>query len=130
MLGRAEGTDTDEGKRFGDDSVDGLPKVETAKERLALIRKAKAEFGAQAMERAKEQEAARKAREREEQETGKKKRGRKPKAISHEVENEATANLADPESRIMKTHKGFLQGYNVQIVVSQDQIIVACDVIN
>ena len=130
MLGRAEATDAEEDKRFGDDSGDGLPKVATAKERLALIRKAKAELEAQAQERTKEQEAAQKAREREEQETGKKKRGPKPKAINQEVDSEAKANLTDPESRIMKTRKGFIQGYNAQTVVSQDQVIIACDVVN
>ena len=129
MLGRAEATDAEEDKRFGDDSGDGLPKVATAKERLALIRKAKAELEAQAQERTKEQEAAQKAREREEQKTGKKKRGPKPKAINQEVDSEAKANLTDPESRIMKTRKGFIQGYNAQAVVSEDQIVVACDVV-
>ena len=34
--------------RFGDDSGDGLPKIATAKDRLALIRRAKAELEAQA----------------------------------------------------------------------------------
>ena len=29
----------------------------------------------------------------------------------------------------MKTRKGFIQGYNAQAVVSQDQIVVACDVV-
>lgn len=35
------------------------------------------------------------------------------------------ANTTDPQSRIMPTRKGFLQGYNAQIAVSADQIIVA-----
>lgn len=38
------------------------------------------------------------------------------------------ANTTDPDSRIMKTRQGYVQGYNVQAVVSQDQIIVAVGV--
>ncbi|WP_433733044.1 transposase [Nocardia sp. CA-129566] len=36
-------------------------------------------------------------------------------------------NLTDVESRIMKTRKGFIQGYNAQLVVSQDHVIIACE---
>lgn len=54
--------------------------------------------------------------------------GRKPASANPEVKDEAKANLTDPDSRLMKTRKGFIQGYNSQIVVSEDQIIVACDV--
>ena len=129
MLKRAESTDRDEDARFGDDSGDGLPKVSTAHERLTLIRRAKAELEAQAREAAREQEDALKQREQEEKESGKSKRGRKPKPVSAEVEAEAKANLTDPESRIMKTRKGYVQGYNAQATVSEDQIIVACDVV-
>ena len=129
LLGRAEATDKAEDDRFGDDSGDGLPKVGTAKERLALIRRAKAELEIQARERAKGQEAALKEREQEELEAGQKKRGRKPKPPDEKVADAAKANLTDPESRIMKTRKGFIQGYNAQAVVSQDQIVVACDVV-
>jgi transposase len=37
-------------------------------------------------------------------------------------------NITDPASRIMKTRKGWVQGYNVQVAVSADQLIVACQV--
>jgi len=35
------------------------------------------------------------------------------------------ANITDPQSRIMPTRKGFLQGYNAQIAVTGDHMIVA-----
>jgi transposase len=35
------------------------------------------------------------------------------------------ANTTDPQSRIMPTRKGFLQGYNAQVAVTGDQLIVA-----
>ena len=38
------------------------------------------------------------------------------------------ANTTDPDSRIMKTRQGWIQGYNAQAVVSQDGVIVAADV--
>ena len=35
------------------------------------------------------------------------------------------ANITDPQSRLMPTRKGFLQGYNAQLAVTGDQIIAA-----
>jgi transposase len=35
------------------------------------------------------------------------------------------ANLTDPQSRIMPTRKGWTQGYNAQLAVTADQIIIA-----
>jgi len=60
--------------------------------------------------------------------SGKKKRGRKPKSVQPLPPAEAKANVTDPDSRVMKTRQGYVQGYNVQAVVSEDQIIVAVGV--
>ncbi len=38
------------------------------------------------------------------------------------------ANTTDPQSRIMPTRKGFVQGYNTQVAVTADQVIVAVQV--
>jgi hypothetical protein len=38
------------------------------------------------------------------------------------------ANTTDPQSRIMPTRKGFLQGYNAQVAVTGDQLIIAVQV--
>jgi len=38
------------------------------------------------------------------------------------------ANTTDPQSRIMPTRRGFLQGYNAQVAVTGDQLIVAVQV--
>src|SRR4051794_17424663 len=54
--------------------------------------------------------------------------GRKPKPVSETPEAEAKANVTDPDSRIMKTRRGYLQGYNAQAVATADQIIVAAEV--
>jgi transposase len=42
----------------------------------------------------------------------------------------ARRNITDPDSRIMPTKQGWVQGYNAQIVVSEDGLIVAADVLN
>jgi transposase len=41
---------------------------------------------------------------------------------------EPTANVVDPESRIMKTQRGWVQGYNAQAAATADQVIVAASV--
>ncbi|MGH9088431.1 MAG: transposase [Acidimicrobiales bacterium] len=40
------------------------------------------------------------------------------------------ANTTDPESRIMKTTTGWIQGYNAQAAVNANQVIVGADVTN
>lgn len=43
---------------------------------------------------------------------------------------EARRNLTDPDSRIMKTRTGWVQGYNAQLVVSADYLILAAHLSN
>jgi len=57
--------------------------------------------------------------------TGKAPRGRPPKAPDPEAVR-SRANVTDPDSRIMKTIRGWVQGYNAQALVSEDQIVLAC----
>jgi transposase len=38
------------------------------------------------------------------------------------------ANVTDPDSRIMKTPHGWVQGYNAQAIANEHQIVLACDV--
>ncbi|MEK7760989.1 MAG: transposase, partial [Nitrospirota bacterium] len=75
-----------------------------------------------------QQQAKLEMRQAEETATGQKKRGRKPKAPEAAADNAAKANMTDPDSRIMKTQAGYVQGYNAQAVVTEDQIIVAAEV--
>ncbi|MFI6244463.1 hypothetical protein ACIBEF_31935 [Micromonospora sp. NPDC050795] len=37
------------------------------------------------------------------------------------------ANIIDPDSRVMPTRRGFLQGYNAQVAVTSDHVIAATD---
>ncbi|MGH7751093.1 MAG: transposase, partial [Candidatus Dormibacteria bacterium] len=43
---------------------------------------------------------------------------------------ELQANTTDPESRIMKTQTGWVQGFNAQAAVNENQVIVGTDVTN
>ena len=81
-------------------------------------------------EKAKRKEEELAEREDEERESGKKKRGRKPNPPCYDVPSDAKVNLTDPESRIMKTRNGHIQGYNVQFVTDIHQFILAAEVTN
>ena len=70
---------------------------------------------------AEEKAAARKKKEEEAARQGKKVRGRKPKQPELK---EVVRNMTDPDSRVMKTAKGFEQAYNMQFMVDCDSHIV------
>lgn len=42
----------------------------------------------------------------------------------------AKRNTTDPESRVMKTRKGFIQGYNAQLMCSDDFLILVAEATN
>ena len=114
MLAEAKAVDAEEDIRYGaeqrgDELPEGLGRHE---DRLKRFREAKERL----------------EREAEEEANGKKKQGRKPKVVEPISPEEAKANTTDPDSRIMKSRSGYVQGYNVQGVVSEDQIIVAIGV--
>lgn len=120
----AESMDAREDELYGADRQgDELPEwVKNKQRRLAKIQEAK-----EALER----EARAKAREKREKKAGEKKgRGGRPrKHPEGEPRAEAQRNFTDPESRIMKTPKGFDQCYNAQAAVEAgSQVIVASDV--
>jgi hypothetical protein len=93
--------------------------VKDKKLRSEKIRQAKKALEAQAKERA---EAERKAKEADPS-------VRRRADPDGEVDPKAQRNFTDPESRILKTKDGFVQGYNAQAAVDADsQVIVAQDV--
>ncbi|HEU0020588.1 MAG TPA: transposase, partial [Dehalococcoidia bacterium] len=109
-------------ERRGDELPEGLGRRTDRLKRLLEAKARLEEKAAQAAQAAQEHLVQRQA---EEAATGKKKRGRKPRVVAPTPEEEAKANVTDPDSCIMKTRQGYVQGYNVQAVVSEDQIIVA-----
>lgn len=98
------------------------------KERLEKIRQAKEVVEARAAERyaLEKQEYDRKLARRKEHEeqTGKKPRGKVPKEPDSSPDKGDQYNFTDPESRIMKTSRGFEQCYNAQAAVNEDMLIV------
>src|SRR5688572_12989302 len=111
---QAERMDREEDALYGEDRVgDELPDWVSDKQKmLEKIQQAKAELEAEA--RAKAEAKPDPSRTRHEA---------KPNGT---VAEKAQRNFTDPESRIMKSQEGFIQGYNCQAAVDADhQIIVA-----
>lgn len=130
ILAEAEAKDREEDKLYGPDRRgDELPEeLRNRASRLARLKAAKEILEKEAAERAADQAAKIAEQEAEERSTGKKRRGRKPKEPTENPEDTAKANVTDPESRIMKSRSGYLQGYNAQAVATENQIIVAAEV--
>ncbi len=132
MLDEAEAKDTEEDRQYGqnkrgDELPDELADRTSRRARLAACKKRLEE---QAAEAAAEQQSKIEERQAQEAETGNKKRGRKPQEPDPTPSSEAKANMTDPDSRIMKTRSGYVQGYNSQAVVTKEQIIIAAEVTN
>src|SRR5919112_6863 len=118
MVAEAESTDRREDRLFGPDGRETLPKALARREdRLARLRVCQAKLECQAAAVAARQQAKIDARAAEEQATGKRRRGRKPKPADSSVDPDRVANPTDPESGIMKTRQGWVQGYLAQAVV-------------
>jgi transposase len=126
-LKAAEAADREEDKRHGDRRGDELPDWVADKQRfLEKIGQAKAELEAEAKAAAEEEKRRRHEADEERQAAGRKKSGREPALPNEEPSPKAQRNFTDPESRILKTKDGYIQGYNAQAAVDgQAQIIVA-----
>jgi len=122
-LKAAQAADAAEDAAFGvDRRGDEMPDwVADKQARLAKIRQAKAELEAEAKAKAAAEQAAR-----EKKNGDKLCPGRKAVPPSDVPEPKAQRNFTDPDSRILKTKDGYIQGYNAQAAVdAQEQIIVA-----
>lgn len=112
----AEEVDAAEDAEFGDKRGDEFP---TAKEALSRIREAK-----KALEE-------RDAKKRENRIIAEKK-GEKPRSQTKKrtaPSEDKQYNFTDPDSGIMRTQNGYIQGYNAQAAVdSKNHIIVACNI--
>ncbi len=119
-LARAEAADAAEDRAFGAAARgDEMPEwMANKQQRLAKIREAKAALEAEA--KAALEAEAKAAQE----EQARRRPGRKPP--SETPADKAQRNFTDPDSRILKTKDGFIQGYNAQAAVDAGhQIIVA-----
>jgi len=130
MFREGKAKDEEEDALYGKDKRgDELPKELQGKEsRLKRLQEARERLERESQEKVEKQAAKISEREADEEATGHKKRGRKPKDPATKREEEAKANITDPQSRIMKTRSGYVQGYNAQAVATTEQIIVAAAV--
>lgn len=127
MLEEAAAVDAAEDALYGE-GVRGdelPPELADRTSRLARLKEAKRRLDEE--DAAREQAHAERLAEREriERERGTKLRGRKPKRPAPDPL--AKANTTDPASRVVRTRQGYLQGYNGQVAVSSDQIILAAE---
>jgi len=132
LLQKTEQIDQEEDRLYGEDKRgDELPPgLRKRKERLQRIREAKEQLERRQQQRHENYQNNLRERDEKEKRTGKRLRGRKPHPVSNEPGGKLKANTTDPDSRVMKTRKGFVQAYNGQAVVdTDDQIIVACDLV-
>jgi transposase len=124
LLGLAEAKDESE----KDLALDIPEEIGLRKKRLEKIKEAKKVIEQRASERYKkekeEYDAKVKQREDKEKVTGKKTRGKAPTAPTDQPNEKDQYNFTDPESRIMKTSKGFDQCFNGQAAVNDDMVIV------
>ena len=115
---QAQATDAREDEEQGaGGSVEELPDwVRDKERRLKKIREARARLKAEARAQA--------SQKGEENKSGGP--GRPRKNDPGTPQDSAQSNFTDPESRIMKGHDGFIQGYNAQAAVdAESQVIVA-----
>jgi len=130
MLAEADAKDAEEDKTFGPDKRgDELPEdLRDRNSRLERLKACKQRLECERAEAKQTQQKKIDQRQAKEEATGRKSRGRKPKSPEDARNKDAKANVTDPDSRIMKTRKGYVQGLNAQAAVTEDQVIVAEDV--
>ena len=131
-LKAAEAADREEDKLHGKRRGDEMPDwVADKQKRLQKIREAKAALEAESAAAAEEEMRRREQAEEARKTEGRKKNGKTPAPPKAEPEGKAQRNFTDPESRILKTKDGYIQGYNAQAAVdAQAQIIVAQSLTN
>ncbi len=125
LLAQAAAADEAEDALFGADRRgDELPgQLARRAERLERLRAAKARVDAETAARdARAAKAA--AYERAAAETGKRPAGRPPKRPGP-ADKPPRASATDPDSRVMKSPHGFLQGYNAQVLAGGGQLVLA-----
>jgi transposase len=135
MLEEADETDAEEDRLLGDKRGDELPEaLQTAAGRRERIRAALEQ--AKAEKDALEKSQAERVRAWEEKKAaGEKRPGPRPSDKPHtqrmQRAEQYRANVTDPDTRLLKSRRGWIQGYNGQAMVDcTSQVIVAQDLTN
>jgi transposase len=126
-LAAAEAADAEEDARHGNRRGDEMPPwIADKQKRLARIKAAQAALEAEAKAAAEEETRRRAEAEQHRVADGRKKSGKSPAPPDEEPDPKAQKNFTDPESRVLLTKDGYIQGYNAQAAVDgAAQIIVA-----
>ena len=129
ILEEAEAVDAAEDLEYGARRGDELPdKWTDRRDRRARLREALRQLDADGPSDAESYQAARNAREAE---LGRKLPGPTADPATKWASPARTRkiNVTDPDSRTLKEGRRFLWGYNAQAAVTEDQIVVAADVV-
>jgi transposase len=128
-LAAAEAADAEEDARHGAKRGDEMPTwIADKNKRIKKIREAREALEAEAKAAAEEARRVEAEKEKTREAEGRKKPGTPAAPPSDEPAPKTQRNFTDPESRIMKTKDGFIQGWNAQAAVDgASQIIVAHD---
>jgi transposase len=134
IINEARAADDEQDRRSAPSSGDIPEELVDPGSRLARLLAAKTQLEQDAARRQGAYEAKLKAREEHKARTGKAMTGRKPKPPQERAkdrERSKLANTTDPDSRILASaHDGFLQGFAGQAIATEDQIVLACAVVN
>ena len=129
MLAEAAAIDEQEDASLGERSGDELPEsLRDPRSRRARLQEARERIDQEERYRRAAYDQHLKDREAKELKAGRRLTGRKPKPP--DPVDKLPVNITDPDSRIMKTQQGFIQGYNGQAMVTENQIVIACDLSN
>jgi transposase len=124
ILAEAERIDADEdaalGERRGGELPEGWARRRDRRPRLAEALRQLEEQGPSDWETYQADRAAKEAA------AGRRLAGRKPRPDSKKGKRRQ-ANTTDPDSRMQRARNRFLQGYNAQAAMSEDQVIVASE---
>ncbi len=130
ILAEADAVDAAEDAEFGERRGDELPaELADRNTRKARLREAKERLEGEHAEKARELEQWQQAKADYVALTGNRNGGwpTKPRPIGRAPRGRI--NITDPDSRSVKTATGFLQGYTAQAVATEEQIVIAADVI-
>ena len=153
IVAEAQAVDAAEDELYGEARGDELPEqLRTGEGRRAWLREAKRELEAQRQKEARPvprsrpkrlKEAKRRLEEElftevranaayERYRSGRMRDGRRfsrpPDPYTPPTTPEGRINVSDPDSRVVKGLRGFIQGYNAQAVTNEHQIVVAAEV--
>lgn len=126
MLELAE--EADQADERSETEMDFPKEIERREDRLRVLDEARERIKAREAERQAQEQAEHEEvladRKRIEQSNGKKLKSSPPERPKKGVRPKAQLNLTDPDSRIMPSAEGFVQGYNAQAAVDTESLLI------